>query len=76
MSSHQTNQANPAVSGSYQYQWGDQVVEIPSNINYQLENVIGGGSVSIRVHIYSLSIFHINSLRSECMSFNKHHEPL
>lgn len=53
MSSHQANQANPAVSGTYQYQYqfGDQVVEIPSNINYQLENVISSGGVSI-AHIF------------------------
>jgi hypothetical protein len=46
MSSHQGNQSN-ATTGTYQYQWGDQVLEIPSNINYQLENIIAaGGGVS------------------------------
>ncbi|KAL7025705.1 hypothetical protein ACKWTF_013595 [Chironomus riparius] len=42
MSSHQGNQSN-ATTGTYQYQWGDQVLEIPSNINYQLENIIAAG---------------------------------
>ena len=43
MSSHQGNQSNV----SYQYQLGDQVLEIPSNINYQLENIIAAsGGVS------------------------------
>lgn len=43
MSTHQNNQA----AGTYQYQYlGDQVVEIPSNINYQLENIIAAGGVS------------------------------
>lgn len=46
MSSHQSNQVNPSNTGTYQYQWGDQVLEIPSNINYQLENIIAGGGVS------------------------------
>lgn len=48
MSAHQGNQAAP-VTSTYQYQYlGDQVVEIPSNINYQLENIIAAGGVSIR----------------------------
>lgn len=54
-SGHQGNQAT-SVAGTYQYQWGDQVVEIPSNINYQLENLIAaGGGVSI-VLLLHLSI--------------------
>lgn len=49
MSAHQGNQAAPVSAGTYQYQYlGDQVVEIPSNINYQLENIIAAGGVSIR----------------------------
>lgn len=68
MSSHQTNQANPAVSGTYQYQWGDQVLEIPSNINYQLENVIASGGVSsAHIFIELLLTPHINNSRSECV---------
>jgi hypothetical protein len=51
MSSHQQNQNNSAVSGAtyqtYQYVTNDQVLEIPSNINYQLENVLASGGVSI-----------------------------
>lgn len=47
MNSHQVNQGNQQVTGTYQYQIGDQVLEIPSNINYQLENVITSGGVSI-----------------------------
>lgn len=50
MSAHQ-NQTNSTVQGTYQYQWGDQVLEIPSNINYQLENVMSGGVSSLRIHI-------------------------
>lgn len=42
---HQGNQA-ANVTGTYQYQWGEQVVEIPSNINYQLENIMAAGGVS------------------------------
>lgn len=45
MSAHQTNQINPTISGTYQYQFGDQVLEIPSS--YQLENVITSGGVSM-----------------------------
>lgn len=67
MSSHQANQANPAVSNSYTYQWGDQVLEIPSNINYQLENVINSGGVSKAYIFIELFISHINNLRSERM---------
>lgn len=51
MSSHQTNQANPQVSGTYQYQWGDQVLELPSNINYQLENVMSGGVSTAYIYL-------------------------
>jgi hypothetical protein len=47
MNAHQGNQANASSIGTYQYQIGDQVLEIPSNINYQLENIIAaGGGVS------------------------------
>lgn len=46
MSSHQANQSNPAGGQTYQYSWGDQILEIPSNINYQLENVLTSGGVS------------------------------
>lgn len=43
MSAHQTNQPNSGTQYT-QYAWGDQVLEIPSNItNYQLENVMSGG---------------------------------
>lgn len=42
MNSHQGNQSNASM-GTYQYQIGDQVLEIPSNINYQLENIIAAG---------------------------------
>jgi hypothetical protein len=61
MSSHQVNQANPQVTGTYQYQFGDQVLEIPSNINYQLENVIASGGVSIAYIFIESCISHINS---------------
>ncbi|KAG5671163.1 hypothetical protein PVAND_001375 [Polypedilum vanderplanki] len=43
MNSHQGNQGNSSSIGTYQYQIGDQVLEIPSNINYQLENIIASG---------------------------------
>jgi hypothetical protein len=49
MSTHQGNQGN---SATYQYQWGDQVLEIPSNINYQLENIIAAGGVSKFLRLY------------------------
>jgi hypothetical protein len=68
MSSHQTNQANPQVSGTYQYQWGDQVLEIPSNINYQLENVLTSGGVSIAYIFIESYISRINNFETECMS--------
>jgi hypothetical protein len=42
---HQQNQAAP-ISGTIQYQVGDQVLEIPSNINYQFDNIIAAGGVS------------------------------
>jgi hypothetical protein len=61
MNSHQVNQANPQVTGTYQYQIGDQVLEIPSNINYQLENVIASGGVSIAYKYRESCISHINS---------------
>lgn len=52
MSSHQANQANASAGQTYQYQWGEQILEIPSNtINYQLENVITSGGVSRSVYI-------------------------
>lgn len=42
---HQANQAAQAVQGNtIQYQLGDQVLEIPSN--YQFENIIAAGGVS------------------------------
>jgi hypothetical protein len=68
MSSHQTNQANPQVSGTYQYQWGDQVLEIPSNINYQLENVLTSGGVSIAYIFIESYISRINNFENECIS--------
>lgn len=74
MSSHQTNQANSSVGTSYQYQWGDQVLEIPSNINYQLENVMSGGVSNAHIFIERFTFLHINSLRGKCIRFNKYHE--
>ncbi len=49
MSAHQSNHQAAPATGTYQYQYlsSDQVVEIPSNINYQLENIISAGGVSI-----------------------------
>lgn len=57
---HQGNQAAP-VTGTYQYQFGDQIVEIPSNINYQLENLIAAGGVSKLLCLcifYTYILFH------------------
>lgn len=49
MSSHQQTQNNSGATyhQTYQYVTNDQVLEIPSNINYQLENVLASGGVSI-----------------------------
>lgn len=58
MNSHQGNQANSSSIGTYQYQIGDQVLEIPSNINYQLENIIAaGGGVSILL-LFFITLVH------------------
>jgi hypothetical protein len=62
MSTHQGNQA----AGTYQYQYslGDQVVEIPSNINYQLENIIAAGGVSIDYYYCLIALLLHTSLCS------------
>ena len=72
MSSHQVNQANPQITGTYQYQFGDSVVEIPSNINYQLENVISSGGVSIAYIFIESCTSHINNFEDECIRPNKY----
>lgn len=49
-------QTNPTSTGSYNYQWADQVVEInASNLNYlTTEN---GGGVSIKLQDNQLNLF-------------------
>jgi hypothetical protein len=63
MSSHQSNQANiaNASTGTYQYQlFQDQVLEIPSNLNYQLENILAtGGGVSCKQILLPLYLHYI-----------------